>query len=358
MNSKKIVIFSRAYQNMAGGVEKMSLDLARGLSERGHSVVIISLDKESDNPFFEWPAAVSWIRIGIGNPDKRASILSRFRRLKAIRVIAKDIRPDFGIGFQVGSFALLRLATFGLGIKTIAAERNSPDLFDYIQNGKVKRLFSNLILFTSYRVTIQFENYKPKYPCWLRSRIVVTPNWVRESPLIESKNIPAQFAILFVGRLTFQKNVNVLLDAMKLLPTIFQLTIIGDGPDMNDLQVKADLLPHDVFFELPKRDLGSSYANASVLCIPSRWEGFPNVVAESLSRGLPVIGFELCSGIPDLILDGINGAIAKGMDNPVTLAEALIRASEMEFSQAEIKSTVKKYSFEEFIRSWEASFYN
>lgn len=356
MKPKKIVIFSRAYQNMAGGVEKMSLDLAKGLSDRNHSVVILSLDDKTDLPFFDWPPFVEWIKIGIGDPSKRANLVFRLRRLKSIRAAVKDIRPDVGIGFQIGSFALLRLATFGLGIRTIAAERNSPDLFRYIQNGRIKRFFSNLILLTSYRVAVQFENYKTKYPKWLRSKIVVTPNWVKESALTERRNTPGQFSILFVGRLTFQKNITVLLDAMKLLPTTFQLTIIGDGPDRDILKTMADLLPHDVSFELPKRDLSSSYASASFLCMPSRWEGFPNVVAESLSCGLPVIGFEACSGIPELIIDGINGAIAKGMDDPISLAHALIRASEMELLQSNVKSSIQNYNFKKFIRSWEDSF--
>ena len=353
MNSKKIVIFSRAYQNMAGGVEKMSLDLAKGLSERGHIVVIISLDKESDNPFFEWPAAVSWIRIGIGNPDKRATILNRFRRLKAIRVIAKDIRPDFGIGFQVGSFALLRLATLGLGIKTVAAERNSPDLFGYIRRGKEKRFFSNLILFSATRVAVQFESYRRQYPLWLRHKIVVTPNWVAQIESSKTVMDAMPFQIMFIGRLTFQKNVAVLLDAMEHLPSHFQLTIIGEGPDLKILQNRATSLNQKVIFESPRRDLKSAYESSGVLCMPSRWEGFPNVVAESLAHGLPVVGFELCSGIPDLVRDGVTGIIAKGMDSHLELAEALKRASVTHFTESIIKESIEIYSFQNFINKWE-----
>jgi len=334
----------------------MSLDLARGLSARGHSVVILSLDDQLDHSFFEWPPSVQWIKIGIGDPSKRATFISRCKRLKSIRAATKEIRPDLGIGFQVGSFALLRLATLGLDIKSIAAERNSPDLFKYIRHGKVKRFFSNLILLTSFRVAVQFESYRMKYPIWLRSKIVVTPNWVKETAFSERQNPQRQFSILFIGRLTFQKNVNVLLDAMKLLPNYFQLNIIGDGPEMVDLKARANLLPNSITFELPMNDLSSAYKNAGVLCMPSRWEGFPNVVAESLSHGLPVVGFALCSGIPELIRDGVNGSIASGMDNPKSLAEALIRASETDFLPNVIKSTIQVYNFQDFIGHWEASF--
>ncbi len=355
MTPKKILIFSRAYQNMAGGVEKMSLDLARGLSERGHSVAVMSLDNHLDQPFFEWPHSIQWIKIGIGDPSKRASFVARCQRLKSIRAAAKENRPDVGIGFQVGSFALLRFATLGLGIKTIAAERNSPDLFGYIRNGKIKRFFSNIILLTSYRVAVQFENYRLKYPIWLRTKIVVTPNWVKEVVLSKSQDPKLRFSILFVGRLTFQKNVNVLLSAMSLLPDNFQLTIIGDGPELEDLKARAELLPHLIEFEPPMLDLSSAYQNASVLCMPSRWEGFPNVVAEALSYGLPVVGYRLCSGIPELIEEGFSGIIAEGMNNPSTLADALLKASRTDFPNLRISKAMKKYSFRNFINHWEES---
>ena len=356
MTAKKVLIFSRAYQNMAGGVEKMSLDLAKGLSEKGHEVVILSLDKEPNTPFFEWPPSVTWIKIGIGDPNIRASFISRIQRLKAIRNVVKEIRPSIGIGFQVGSFALLRVATLGLGIRTIAAERNSPELFNYIRGGKTKRIFSNLILFSASRVAVQFESYSSMYPSWLRSKIVVTPNWVAPVALDTFQRNTDTFQILFIGRLTFQKNVMVLINAMSNLPDNFQLTIIGDGPDLKNLESKAAQLDQKVIFLRPQTELKPFYSSANVLCMPSRWEGFPNVVAEALAHGLPVVGFELCSGIPELITNDISGIVAKGMDNSQSLALALKRASMTNFSSLDIQRSINEYSFDQFIRKWEDAF--
>lgn len=281
MQSKRVLIFSRAYQNMAGGVEKMSLDLAKGLADRGHGVTILSLDQDSDTAFFDWPENVSWRKVGIGDPEKRASFAIRLKRVFAIRKIIKELRPQVGLGFQVGSFALMRLASIGLGMQSVAAERNSPDLFDYISKGKLKRFFSNIILGTSTRIAIQFEGYKSKYPRWLKNKLVVTPNWVQLAPEVASSNHSTKFNILFVGRLTFQKNVEVLLNVMNYLPENFELTIIGAGPDLSRLRAKALESDRRIVFKDPQTDLRADYLSANVLCMPSRWEGFPNVVAEA-----------------------------------------------------------------------------
>jgi glycosyltransferase involved in cell wall biosynthesis len=353
MRSKRVLIFSRAYQNMAGGVEKMSLDLASGLADRGHKVTILSLDQESDNAFFDWPENVSWKKVGIGDPDKRATFVVRLRRILTIRSIVKELRPHVGLGFQVGSFALMRLATIGLGMQSIAAERNSPDLFNYISRGKVKRVFSSLILGTSTRAAVQFEAYKSKYPHWLRNKLVVTPNWVQMAPEVNSINRSSKFKILFVGRLTFQKNVEVLLNAMNHLPEIFELTIIGTGPELKRLRELAHQGGRNIFFKEPQLDLSRDYMSADILCMPSRWEGFPNVVAEALAHGLPVVGFSDCSGIPDLVTDGLTGVIAPGMNDSDSLKQALLRASDLQFDPKKIRESMRPYSFESFIDNWE-----
>ncbi|MFP4386785.1 MAG: glycosyltransferase, partial [Alphaproteobacteria bacterium] len=65
------------------------------------------------------------------------------------------------------------------------------------------------------------------------------------------------------------------------------------------------------------------YARAHVLCIPSRWEGFPNVLGEALAHGLPAVGYEGCGGVRDLISHGENGVLAAGNGDVDSLSEAL-----------------------------------
>ena len=350
-----VLLFARSYANMAGGIEKMTLLIAQGLTQRGHRVVITSIDSADARSFYPWPISVHWEKIPIGDSKFKATTRERVSRAMILRKIVKSHQIDTVIGFQVGSFALLKLATLGMGLKVIAAERNAPTLFRFIRRGAYKRFFSNLILLTSSKIAIQFSNYKLFYPWYLRSRIVITPNPVIQPLKIKDANIlqNGTWELLFVGRLTFQKNLQVLIKALEHLDGSVHLTVIGEGPDFEDCQKLAVDLQVSVTFLPPTRELSIHYLNSNFLVLPSRWEGFPNVVAEALSYGLPVIGYESCPGIPELITTGINGYVCPGIMNAKNLSDGISNAMKLSFNSTGISKTVSNYTVNNFIDSWE-----
>ena len=103
----------------------------------------------------------------------------------------------------------------------------------------------------------------------------------------------------------------------------------------------------------PRKKLNSLYLKSDLFCLPSLWEGFPNVVGEALAFGLPVVGFRDCSGVKELITDNLNGVIANGNNDVNALVEAIYKASLLKFSPRKIQSSVSKYSYEKFIDDWE-----
>lgn len=338
---------------MAGGVEKMSIDLARGLKSRGHDVCIVSLDKTSSIPFFIMPKSISWIKIGIGDPSKKANTKVRFLRALLLRRYIKQNGFEVGIGFQVGSFALLKFATIGLPFRAIAAERNSPTLYSYVRNGQRRKIFHNIVLLFASKITVQFESFRKLYPRYLQKKIHITPNYVAQSnsPRIFSRR--NDFRILFIGRLAYQKNVRLLIESLEILPKNFTVTIVGDGEDLINLKLLAKKYPSRVHFLPPRSKLNSLYLKSDLFCLPSLWEGFPNVLAEALSFGLPAVGFYNCSGVKELIKDNVNGVIANGNNDVETLADAIHKASLVKFSPKKIKSSVLKYNYKRFIDEWE-----
>ena len=108
----------------------------------------------------------------------------------------------------------------------------------------------------------------------------------------------------------------------------------------------------DTLFLPPTENLEQHFMSADYLVMPSRWEGFPNVVAEALSFGLPVIAFEKCSGMSQLIVHNVAGVLAHGEMTSHNLSIAIEKACEMTFDPELIQKTTWKYTPELFIESW------
>ncbi len=119
--------------------------------------------------------------------------------------------------------------------------------------------------------------------------------------------------VLFVGRLHRQKGVDVLLDAwarfVEQRPRA-RLLVLGDGPEALRLHRAAEALgiPRSVDFRGLRKDVVPHYAAADIFMLPSRYEGFPNVMLEAMSAGLPVVASRV-SGTEDAIESGRNGLL-------------------------------------------------
>ncbi|WP_299500741.1 glycosyltransferase [Mucilaginibacter sp.] len=122
--------------------------------------------------------------------------------------------------------------------------------------------------------------------------------------------------LIGVGRLIKEKGWFRLLDIIKQLPGNYELTIVGDGPLMQPLKnyVTANSLEKRVTFLGEINDVTSQIIKHDLLVHCSFTEGFPNVVLEAISVGVPVVAFRV-GGIHRLIRDNFNGFIAEQGDN-------------------------------------------
>jgi glycosyltransferase involved in cell wall biosynthesis len=136
------------------------------------------------------------------------------------------------------------------------------------------------------------------------ARIRVKPNFVPRP--LRARTGAGEY-LLFLGRLSPEKGVDVLLDAWS--PELGQLLIAGDGPSRRELEAQAlrhggsvrflGAQPHERCMEL--------IAGARVLVVASRWyETFGLVVVEAFAHGVPAIVPAL-GVFPDLVQDGRTG---------------------------------------------------
>lgn len=144
--------------------------------------------------------------------------------------------------------------------------------------------------------------------------------------------------LLFFGRLSSEKGVDILLDAfIKALPSLpakLRLVIAGDGPERQNVEEKISAAGAVVSdrIELVGFQSGADmqrYAERASLAIASsRWrENMPYSIVEAFALGTPVIGSEI-GGIPELVVEGQTGLTCKPGDVD-SLSQAILRGARL-----------------------------
>jgi glycosyltransferase involved in cell wall biosynthesis len=142
------------------------------------------------------------------------------------------------------------------------------------------------------------------------ARIHVVPNYVDTAtfrPREDVKRTPG--LICFVGRLSPEKNVAAMLEALDGLEGV-HLAVIGDGPLRHDLERDAQRRGLAVTFHgtVVNTEIPALLAAAELFVLPSLYEGNPKALVEAMACGLPVIGCDV-QGIRDVIQHDRTGVL-------------------------------------------------
>lgn len=304
----------------AGGAEKIVSILAAHRAERGDEVHVAGLTMPPSGSYFPFPDEVTLhvAQAGGGQLD----------RLRHIRSVIQQVAPDVIISFLTKINVLTLIATLDRATPVIISERNNPRAQTA---NPVWRHAQNLLARRARAVVMQTQRASEDLPRAIqrKARIIANPcalpTGAREHLGTGSSNLVA------VGRLDHQKGFDLLLDAM---PQILagnpgaRLTIYGEGPARKALEAQRDRLQLGDVVSMP----GSSAApgewmdNADILVFSSRYEGFPNVLAEATVTGLPLVSFDCPYGPRELIRPEENGLLVPPEDVD-GLAQAVLRLS-------------------------------
>ena len=139
-------------------------------------------------------------------------------------------------------------------------------------------------------------------------KTIVIPNYVETNRFVPDHDQPKEFDVLFVGRLSAQKNVSAFLMALDDIDA--KSVIVGDGNLQQALQSQYGNLNGRVRWEgnIPNTDLPYLMNRSRIFVLPSHYEGHPKALIEAMSCGMPVIGAN-SPGIRGVISHGVNGLL-------------------------------------------------
>ncbi|HCY84699.1 MAG TPA: glycosyl transferase [Desulfobacteraceae bacterium] len=164
---------------------------------------------------------------------------------------------------------------------------------------------------------------------------------------------------LYVGRVSREKNLHLLINAFKRLSTAHDnvhLTVVGDGPYAAEMKRKLRNAPVTFTGYLSGEPLHQVYASADTFVFPSTTDTFGNVVLEAQSSGLPVIVSDR-GGPCENMGDRVTGFIVPGDDETalVKAMEKLVTDKTLRENMAlAARAFMENRSFESaYIRSWE-----
>lgn len=321
-----VALYFHRLSSMPGGAPRMICALADALVQRGLKVHMISWDPPNAQSFYPFDSAIEWSRLGFSS-----GIFDKIRRSRDLARVLRENRVRVLIGFVMSSDKTVYAAAKLARVRLIAAERNAPTMY-HLRYGRTQRWLSFALLHLADRVTIQMSEFAAGYPASLRSRMETIPNPVRKAERRAEPSRPnrsGRFILLSVGRFDgVKKGLDCLVCAFARVAAKhpnWDLRLIGGGPlegVLRRLVVERGVAKR-VFLDGVTSNVFPAYSEAHLFAIPSKWEGFPNALAEALAHGLPAIGFRNAAGVAQLITDGETGWLAEGISDEAELARVL-----------------------------------
>lgn len=305
-------------------------------------------------------------------------MLLLYKNDPSLNVLVKELRPDVEVTYlNISGRARFSFPKILTGIRRVCREKNvstlfissgtsnaviSPFLFMFGKRVKTIARESNLPSLFEKSVIVKFL-YQHSYKNY--DKIVAQSDDMRED-LIKNFQIPAdkivkinnpldyryinalsqreggacfnenKINLLSIGRLTYQKGFDLLLNEFaKVNDPRYHLTIIGEGEDKAALlALRQQLALEERVTFIDSTDNPYRFMRqADVFISSSRWEGYPNVVIESLLCGTPVLANNYPGGINEII-DSENGQVC---DLTRDFSSALVRVSRLQDVSFDVK---------------------
>jgi glycosyltransferase involved in cell wall biosynthesis len=367
----RILIVTGIFPPDIGGPATYVPQVAAALAERGHQITVITLSERVDGHDDTYPFRVVRLQRRLFKPWRWLRTVMQLMQLGR----KADVLFVNGLAMEtVLANAVLRKPIVQKVVGDLAWERST-------NRGWVKAGFED---FQKARYSLKVETLKALRAWWTRhadtvivpslylarwvlgwgvpeDKIVVIYNALEPYHEIQRAIAPLQTLVklVMVSRLVPWKRVDRVIEAIVSRDDT-GLVIIGDGPERRYLEELARTLQvtERVYFagQLCKEETLAIMATCDLFVLNSSYEGFPHVVLEAMSLGLPVVATAV-GGTPEVIRDHENGALIAPMADGVlseTLWKLASSPSERRRLACEAMLTVERFRLAAMVEQTEA----
>lgn len=292
----------------SGGAERQLSGLAVLLNQQGYDVEVgYYIKKEFYLPRLQENGVESCFLPQAATAKKRFFVLRRYIRSR---------KPDVIISYSPATSMIAGLLkAVGSTFKLIVSERNTTQSLSSREKSKFFFYrWADVIVPNSYAQGAFIKEHYPQY----EPKVKVITNFVDTDFFCPAEERSFEYQVCqmaCVSRLAVQKNVLGFIDVVKRLKdenVPIQIAWYGStdtdyGRQCVD-KVKNLCLDEMICFKGETNDILSVYRQYDVMCLPSFYEGFPNVVCEAMSCGTPILCGCVCDN-PCIVTDGENGLL-------------------------------------------------
>ncbi|MCQ2548446.1 MAG: glycosyltransferase family 4 protein [Lachnospiraceae bacterium] len=226
--------------------------------------------------------------------------------------------------------------------------------FRFFQKNKaIKSLFNTYLKFLLKTVRILFVLDKDSEEAYLpyNKQVFRVNNSI--VPVLDSypENKTFQKRLVFVGRLSKEKRVETILQAVELLDDSYAMTVIGDGETWDSLQ-KYQNSRIRLLGALKPAEVKEQLINQDILIMNSTIEGIPMTILEALSFGIPVVTTDV-GGIGTVVRFGVDSEKTDGTAESIRVAVETIATEYERYAKEAYKQSQKFHYLEVNAYLWE-----
>ena len=347
-----------------GGAEGVCVGIANVFSRSGWKVDLVVLNLKNEAYLSRLSKKVNLIVLNVNH--------ARYSSFKLYKYIFKNkIRTILVFNYELSVVLVILRILLRLNLKIISRNIStfSAKMLQFYQLSLWDRfVVAPLIKFFYYRVDYVInqsngmrDDLISLYPSLkTNSDVIFNPipyQLIEFAKKNDLSKINKENYLLCIGRLEkikgFHHAIKAFAGIVKKYPYL-RLKVVGKGSEeVNLKKIAIKYSVNDrVDFEGFKKDIIPYYLHARVTILPSLYEGYPNVLIESISMNTPVIAFDCPSGPNEIIIDGRNGYLVKNQDVE-DLRKKMLNFPYDKFVYRDLVNSIKKNHIEKVFKRYE-----